>query len=308
MAFSGCTALKHIKLSNNLMSIQADAFEKCSSLTSMIIPGSVISIGFASFISCDKLRTVYIPSSVIHYGLYAFSGCSSDLTVYSTTDLSSDIKNDIINESVHLITNPSQTGSCGSYAAYALYEDGQLIISGYGKMDDADNCIIGNASAAVTAISIANGITEIGNKSFDGCTGLTTIDLPLKLNRIGCLAFYGCSGLERVTFTGNAPEIEDLAFGELNEVRAMFYYPCNNATWLETTMQGYPVNYNNLRRNHDIKKIESVSPTCSAPGSSEYWKCSICHRCFEDSNGFNPSDEENFEIPALKYNWGRCRI
>ena len=38
-------------------------------------------------------------------------------------------------------------------------------------------------------------MTSIGDAAFDGCTGLTSIDIPNSVTRIEYLAFYGCTSL-----------------------------------------------------------------------------------------------------------------
>ena len=49
------------------------------------------------------------------------------------------------------------TGSCGSESFYRLYDDGMLVISGYGNVDD--DTFLGNDK--IKRVIIENGITEI---------------------------------------------------------------------------------------------------------------------------------------------------
>lgn len=96
-AFSGCTGLKRVTLSNGIMSIGNSAFSGCTGLESITIPDSVIEIGEEAFDGCnikklnitegskavtgtivvckDTLEEVNIPNSVTNIAAGAFSDC-----------------------------------------------------------------------------------------------------------------------------------------------------------------------------------------------------------------------------------------
>ena len=74
-AFSTCTGLTSVTISNSVTSIGNDAFYGCTGLTSFTIPNSVTSIGNEAFASCSGLTSVTIPNSVTSIGYYAFYGC-----------------------------------------------------------------------------------------------------------------------------------------------------------------------------------------------------------------------------------------
>lgn len=76
-AFSNCTSLKSIAISNSVKSIGKWAFSGCSNLTSIIIPDGVLSIGACTFYDCYKLTSVTIPDSVKEIEYCAFEKCSS---------------------------------------------------------------------------------------------------------------------------------------------------------------------------------------------------------------------------------------
>jgi len=65
----------------------------------------------------------------------------------------------------------------------------------------------------LTSITIPSSVTSIGQSAFYGCTGLTSISIPSSVTLIDYSAFYGCKGLQSVTFIGN-PIIEYAAFDE----------------------------------------------------------------------------------------------
>lgn len=63
-AFSGCSSLNDITLSNNLKEIAGRAFAYCASLTHLELPQSLEKIGAACFTDCMNLKELTIPENV----------------------------------------------------------------------------------------------------------------------------------------------------------------------------------------------------------------------------------------------------
>ena len=63
-AFSGCSSLNDITLSNNLQEIDGRAFAYCASLTHLELPQSLEKIGTACFTDCTNLKELTIPENV----------------------------------------------------------------------------------------------------------------------------------------------------------------------------------------------------------------------------------------------------
>ena len=64
----------------------------------------------------------------------------------------------------------------------------------------------------VSELDIPIGITSIGNYTFFGCTGLTSVSIPNGVTSIGYCAFSGCKGLSHVTIPAGVMSIGDSAF------------------------------------------------------------------------------------------------
>lgn len=84
-AFSGCTSLSNITLSETEVTIPANAFYGCTSLTNIDIPDSVTSIGGRAFYGCTNLKKLVIPNGVRCISESAFMNCTS-LTTIELTD------------------------------------------------------------------------------------------------------------------------------------------------------------------------------------------------------------------------------
>ena len=91
-AFSDCSNLIDIKISNSVTNIGDDAFSYCTNLTNIIIPESVKIIERGTFSHCKNLNNIVIPDSVTSIKKSAFYACRN-------------LKNVIIGNSVRTIEN-----------------------------------------------------------------------------------------------------------------------------------------------------------------------------------------------------------
>ena len=86
------------------------------------------------------------------------------------------------------------------YFAHNLYLNDELITN-FVIPDSVTN--IGeytfSGCSGLTGITIPDNVTSIGSYAFEGCIGLTNITIPNSVTSIGRSAFYGCSGLESLT-------------------------------------------------------------------------------------------------------------
>lgn len=78
-------------------------------------------------------------------------------------------------------------GSCGSNATYRLYSNGNLQIQGKGEVKVTDD--FSYRSETIKTVTVASGITGIGDRTFSNCKNLKRISLPGTLRSIGVRAF-----------------------------------------------------------------------------------------------------------------------
>ena len=51
-------------------------------------------------------------------------------------------------------------------------------------------------------------------------------------------------------------------------------------------------------KGHSLTKTEAKEPTCTEPGNSEYWTCSVCGKYFSDENGTTEIEADSWVIDA----------
>ena len=104
------------------------------------------------------------------------------------------------------------SGECGKNLTWEL-ENGTLTISGTGDMDTTAKYLPWDSYyQSITAVSIKNGVTSIGDYAFFGYRGLSSITIPDSVTRIGDRAFMGCFALSSITIPNSVTSIEELAF------------------------------------------------------------------------------------------------
>ena len=166
-AFSKCSSLTSIVISNSVVSIGDGAF-KFSSLSNIVIPDRMTSIGSGAFWGCCSLSNVVVPDSVTSIGNGAFRSCSS-------------LSNVIIPNSVTSIGNGTFYG-CRSLSNIGI-----------------PSCVTNIANflfcgcRSLSDIVIPDSVTSIGIGAFSNCRFLSNIVIPDSVTNIRRGAFYKCN-------------------------------------------------------------------------------------------------------------------
>lgn len=201
-AFANAVNLTHVTIPNSVETLREAAFTNCSNLVGVTISNSVTYIPARAFAGCSSLSEIVIPRAVMAIGEDAFKDCGNlDVITYWGTEeqwKQVTIQDGAIPQGTKIAFMAAPiavTGICGDYVSWALGNDGTLVISGSGAMDDYSNTDETrmspweNLKTEITVLVIENGVTRIGDAAFGNCTGLRKVYLPESLTEVGESAF-----------------------------------------------------------------------------------------------------------------------
>nr|MCR4672705.1 leucine-rich repeat protein [Lachnospiraceae bacterium] len=108
------------------------------------------------------------------------------------------------------------SGTCGDSLTWTLDSTGVLTIQGSGAMTDYTSSSsmpwYSNRSSIKTLV-IGSGATKIGDYAFNGCSNITSVDIPDTVTAIGIYAFENCSKLTSVSIPEGVKTVNICAFG-----------------------------------------------------------------------------------------------
>lgn len=95
----------------------------------------------------------------------------------------------------------------------------RVLVEGLRELNE--NTFDSEEQLLLTELVIPEGITRIGEKTFEYCRNLESVTLPNSLVEIDNSAFESCSVLSNVTFGNNLKNINDRAFYNCPELRSI---------------------------------------------------------------------------------------
>jgi len=221
-AFYECTSLTTVTFAENsqFTTINSFTFNGCSALTSITIPASVTSIVGNAFYQCTSLEYISVAGGNTRYD--SRNNCNALIETASNT-LILGSKNTVIPNTVTnigdgafenrlVLTSITIPASVNSIAYNAFYGCTGLesisVAGGNTRYDSRNNCNAIIETATNTLIQgckntvIPNTVTTIDNWAFNGCSTLTSIDIPASVTSIVGNAFYQCTSLEYISVAG----------------------------------------------------------------------------------------------------------
>ena len=246
-AFSRCTYLTSLMISDSVSSIESCSIAWCPNLGSVsvsdgnesyssrdgvlfdvsekilircpesktgeyIIPNGVESIGDSAFSDCTDLESIVIPGTVVDIRYSAFSGCSN-LSYIEIHEGVMTIGENAFCEcsSIPSIFLPDSVTSIGSSAFNGCRNLRSIRIpSNVTSIASYTFCECHNLSR----ITLPDSIISIGNNAFTECRSLESIHVPNGVIDIGRFAFSDCSSLSSVSLPDTLESIGDRAFSD----------------------------------------------------------------------------------------------
>ncbi|MBQ6175527.1 MAG: leucine-rich repeat domain-containing protein [Clostridia bacterium] len=193
----------------------------------------------------------------------------------------------------------ASSGTCGDNLTWTLSDDGMLVISGSGAMDDyeyAEAPWVGGYSSSeyglwndrVRSVVIEDGVTTIGDCAFSGFD-VSSVYLPASLTRIGDYAFMDCCELKQITIPAGVTNISQNAF--LNNGMESIYVVSNNPAFMSDAGVLYSKDGTTLVRCPEKKNRLQILPSVTSIGP---YACMLC------------SNLTGVDIPAGVTSIGEC--
>ena len=256
-AFSGCTALEKLSISDTVAQIDLNAFGGCTALAEFdvaaenetfssvggvlfsadkellrypvgksadyTVPSGTVAIAGGAFKDCAKLESLVIPDSVTAIGESAFENCAA----------------------LKRITLPKSIAKLEA------------------------SCFSG--CAALAEIALPDSVKTLGEKVFSGCAALKSVKIPAEVTVIPTEAFSGCSSLESITIPKSVSHIKERAFDGCTALKKVDYLG-SDTDWSQVTKETGNNALDNAeksftRTDHEHKYTDTViPPTCTERG------------------------------------------
>ena len=206
-AFAYCESLKRVTLHNGVARVAEFAFQGCASLEEVTITSSVNDIGEKAFDGCAALKKITFEGSVPNIAPDAFTGVTAKaIYPYNNETWVSSAR---VGYGGTLTWEKSQkplvgifmSGECTSTIDWVIYNNGLMVISGYGAIPDYTEttpppwC---NFDHSVSSVVIEQGITAIGLCNFMG-SPVKSIEIPASVTHISADAILNCNMLRKIT-------------------------------------------------------------------------------------------------------------
>lgn len=156
-----------VVITGNITRIGNSAFDGCTEISSVSLPNSIEEIGEYAFKSCRNLELEQVPSNLNKIETGAFSGCTKMMT-----------------DGAIYVSDVLVQGSI----------DATTITVKEGITEILANAFKGNTN--IKTVTFAdNSLKKIGNDAFNGCTNLSTLNIPSTVTSWGTNIFAGCDSL-----------------------------------------------------------------------------------------------------------------
>ena len=215
-AFSGCTSLKTVIISDSVITISNRAFQDCTSLVSIDLPENLEELSAGCFENCTSLESIVIPDSVKYIYNDVFNGCVSLAEV--------DIPDNIEYFSSDVFTNTAivnnQTTAIKYVENWAVACDEDITSASVKKGTVGIGGGAFQMREQLETITLPDGLVYIGSSAFDGCTSLTSVIIPDSVTIISEDAFSD-TALKSITIPEGVTAINDFTFAGCKDLKTV---------------------------------------------------------------------------------------
>ena len=232
-AFSLC-GLTELVIPEGVQTIGSDAFYK-NSLENLTLPSTITSIGYEAFCDNNNLKSIICnaatPPTLGENAFYSGSTSSikvplhsiasyrkafgwKDFSNYYGGEMIADGITYRINEKEAMVAAVEPSLTEANIPSAVEFEGNRYLvikINGYAFADNTN----------LTAVTLPDGLVEIGNNAFYNCKNLESVTLPESLTTFGYDAFEGCKSLRAVKIPSGVTAIPSSCFRECSSLESV---------------------------------------------------------------------------------------
>ena len=241
--------------------IKEGAFSECLQMHSIYIPDSVTIVEVAAFIACSSLESVRFSTNTKVIDMYAF--CGSGIIELNLPNDVETIDEFAFSQCYSLKKVSIGTGL--KNAGWGMFAETTSIEEVY-IASDVPVGIFGR-QVNLKKVTVAEGVSSIGDSAFQQCYALESVTLPNSLKHIGKLAFSDCDSLTQISIPSGIESVGVNAFGGCN---ALEFNEYKNALYLGNPESPYVVLMK--IKSPDITSCE-IADSCRVIYQIAFWAC-----------------------------------
>ncbi len=198
--------------------IDSYAFRNCSRIVSVSLSPNIISIGTYAFYNCTALQGVYI-TDMSSWCNINFNGSYSNPLEYAH-------KLYLNNKLVTDLIIPADITRIDFYAFYNCVDLVSITVEPNNAVyKSQNNCLIEKQTDRLVLgcknSVVPDNVKSIGSSAFEGCKGLTSIEIPSGVDYIGFYAFANCVDLQSIVIKSEVNIICDGVFKNCSSLESI---------------------------------------------------------------------------------------
>lgn len=261
-AFTGCTALKKVSISDTVKKLDLNAFSGCTALEAFAVEDGNEAYASADGVLFNAGKTLLISCPVGKTGAYTVPETVTEIekSAFAASGVESVSMSDAVNA-----VGEGAFSNCSKLKSAVLPKGLKEL-----KKSLFSGC------TALEAISIPDSVKTLGEGVFSGCAALKEVKIPGEVTVIPKNAFSGCAALESVSIPASVTAIKEAAFDGCTTLKNVTFLGKDDE-WGKVTIAGKNDALDSATKNfpnHTHSYVDTVTaPTCTANGYTVH-KCS----------------------------------
>lgn len=261
-AFTGCTALKKVSISDTVKKLDLNAFSGCTALEAFAVEDGNEAYASADGVLFNAGKTLLISCPVGKTGAYTVPETVTEIEKSAFT--ASGVESVSMSDAVNAV-GEGAFSNCSKLKSVVLPKG----------LKELKKSLFSGCSA-LEAISIPDSVKTLGEGVFSGCAALKEVKIPGEVTVIPKNAFSGCAALESVSIPASVTAIKEAAFDRCTALKNVTFLGKDDE-WSKVTIAGKNDALDSATKNfpnHTHSYVDTVTaPTCTANGYTVH-KCS----------------------------------